>query len=200
MSDQKNNNDERDRREFFRMDDEVNLSFELLTEEEVPKRVDKLAFGLTDSLTVMTRMSSISQQMTATLHRIDQREPDIADYLRGLDEKIEILAQSYLSKNSELTNLPKQIVNLSAGGIAFMVDEAIVLGTPLEVKLLLFPSYTGLLVIGRVVSCDSSATGGYQIRIDFEYIRDNDRDALIRHILRRQGETLRRMREEREAE
>jgi hypothetical protein len=143
-------------------------------------------------------MSSISQQLAATLHRIDQREPDTADYLRGLDEKIELLAQSYLSKNSELTDLPKQIVNLSAGGIAFTADKVVALGVPLEVKLLLFPSYTGILVIGRVVSCAPSDKGGYHVRIDFEYIRDNDRDALIRHILRRQGELLRRMREERD--
>ncbi len=197
MSDQKDKNLEKDRRKFFRLDDKVNLSFELLTEEEMPSRINELTFGLTD-LTVLTRMSSITQQLAATLHRIDQREPDIADYLRGLNEKIELLAQSYLSKNSELTDLPKQIANLSAGGIAFTVDEAIELGAPLEVKLLLFPSYTGILVIGRVVSCDPSDIGGYQVRIDFEYIRDNDRDALIRHILRRQGELLRRMREERD--
>ncbi len=197
MSDQKDKNCEKDRRKFFRLDDKVNLSFELLTEEEMPSRINELTFGLTD-LTVLTRMSSITQQLAATLHRIDQREPDIADYLRGLDEKIELLAQSYLSKNSELTDLPKQIANLSAGGIAFTVDEAIELGAPLEVKLLLFPSYTGILVIGRVVSCELSDIDGYQVRIDFEYIRDNDRDALIRHILRRQGELLRRMREERD--
>ncbi len=191
---------EKDRREFFRLDDNVNLSFEVLTEEEMLERVNELTLGLTDSLTVMTRMMSISQQLTANLHRIDQRDPDIADYLRGLDEKIEILAQTYLSKNSDLSDLPKQTVNLSAGGIAFRVDDVIAIGAPLEVKLLLFPSYSGILVYGRVVSCDPSDENSYQVRIDFECIRDCDRDVLIRHILRRQSESLRRRREEREAE
>ncbi len=191
---------EKDRRQFFRLDDKVNLGFEILTEEEMLTRVNELTLGLTDSLTVMTRMTSISQQLAASLHRIDQRDPDIADYLRGLDEKIEILAQTYLSKNGDLSDLPKQTVNLSAGGIAFTVDEAISLSAPLEVKLLLFPSYTGILVYGRVVSCEASSEESYQVRIDFEFIRDSDRDVLIRHILRRQGELLRRKREEREAE
>jgi hypothetical protein len=201
MSKQNNIIDEKERREFFRLDDEVNLSYEILTETLLPKRVDELSFGLTDSLTVMTRLSSIGQQMATALHRIEQRDSDVADYLRGLDEKIEILAQTYLSKDIALAALPKQIVNLSAGGIAFAVEAMVEVGTPLEVKLLLFPSYTGIVVIGRVISCDAAEEeGGYQVRIDFEYIRDNDRDALIRHILRRQGESLRRMREAREAE
>ncbi|MCF6281023.1 MAG: PilZ domain-containing protein [Candidatus Polarisedimenticolaceae bacterium] len=200
MSDAKKENDEKDRREFFRLDDKVNLSFKCLTEDEMSNGVKELAFGLTDSLTIMTRMSSITQQLSASLHRIDQRDPDTADYLRALDEKIEILAQTYISKNSDLVEQPTQVVNLSAGGIAFEVEEPVTLQIPLEVKLLLFPTYTGILIYGRVISCDASKEGGYQIRVDFEFIRDNDRDALIRHILRKQGESLRRIREEREAE
>lgn len=201
MSNQEKQSRDQDRREFFRLDDQVSLSYRAIPEEEMPKGIGELVYSPSDGLTVLTRLTGISQQLTATLHRIDQQNPDLADYLRALDEKMEILAQAYLSRNSDMVEQATQRVNLSAGGIAFASDELYQMGTPLEIKLLLFPSYTGVMAYGRIVSCDAfEEDEGYQIRVDFELIRDSDRDALIRHILRRQGEHLRRMREEREAE
>ena len=203
MSDQEKQNSDQERREFFRIDDRVNLSYQIVSEEELAKRIKALECSPSDGLTVMTRLTSISQQLAATLHRIDQQNPDVADYLKSLDQKLEVLAQTFLSRNSDLVEQPAQMVNLSAGGIAFSVVDEIEQGTPLEVKLLLSPTYTGILTYGRIVSCDPTEDeedDSYQVRVDFEHIRDSDRDALIRHILRRQGEHLRREREEREAE
>lgn len=201
MSDQKSVSIDQDRREFFRLDDQVNLSHRVISEDELPKGVGDIAYGPSDGLSVMTRLTHISHQLTATLHRIDQQNPDLADYLRALDEKMEILAQTFLSQSNGLIEQPTQRVNLSAGGIAFVTETSYQLETVLEIQMLLFPSYSGIMAYGRVVSSDPSEEGdGYQTRIDFECIRDSDRDALIRHILRRQGEYLRQMREEREAE
>lgn len=201
MSDQEKQDSDQERREFFRIDDRVNLSYQIVSEEELAKRVKALECSPSDGLTVMTRLTSISQQFAATLHRIDQQNPDVADYLKALDQKLEVLAQTFLSRNSDLVEQPTQIVNLSAGGIAFSVVDEIEQGTPLEVKLLLSPTYTGILTYGRVVSCDpAEEDDSYHVRVDFEHIRDSDRDALIRHILRRQGEYLRRRREEGDVE
>ena len=55
---------------------------------------------------------------------------------------------------------------------------------------MLLPDNAGLLAFGEVINCEKHQDG-YLIRVDFTYMRDEDRDLLIRHIMRKQGEMLR---------
>jgi hypothetical protein len=65
--------------------------------------------------------------------------------------------------------------------------------------MLLFPSFTGLLIYGTVVDASppSEALGEeagrfeHLVRIEFTHIREQDRELLIRHLLRRQSDQLR---------
>ena len=201
IDNQEKNQDER--REFFRIDDSVQVSYRVITADEVPETIDEqLRAG--DRFTVMTRLQEISQHLSASLHRIEQRDTDIADYLKALDEKINLLGRSFLTEERELLDQPSQSVNLSAGGLAMDTTERVEVGSLVEIKLLLLPSYAGLLAYGEVVGVDSSegedADYPYHVRINFNLIRGSDQDALIRHITRRQGEMLRRRREQRDLE
>ncbi|MBT2989986.1 MAG: hypothetical protein B6D72_14445 [gamma proteobacterium symbiont of Ctena orbiculata] len=190
-----------ERREFFRIDDSIQVSYRVITRNELPSSIDEQLQG-TDRFTVMTRLQTISQHLSAPLHRIEQRDPDIADYLKALDEKINLLGQSFLADENELLNRPSSTVNLSAGGLAMDITEMLEVGELVELKLLLLPSYTGIIAYGDVVGIEET-TGSdtaypYHTRINFNLIRSSDQDALIRHITRRQGEMLRLRREKQE--
>ncbi|MES9990703.1 MAG: PilZ domain-containing protein [Candidatus Thiodiazotropha sp.] len=187
-----------ERREFFRIDDSIQVSYRVIAQDELPSSIDEQLQG-TDRFTVMTRLQTISQHLSAPLHRIEQREPDVADYLKALDEKINLLGQSFLADENELLNRPSRTVNLSAGGLAMDITEKLGVGDLVELKLLLLPSYTGIIAYGEVVgieeTADADPTYPYHIRINYNLIRNSDQDALIRHITRRQGEMLRQRRE-----
>jgi hypothetical protein len=187
-----------ERREFFRIDDSIQVSYLVISRDEMPESIDERLSG-SDRFTVMTRLQTISQHLSAPMHRIEQRDPDVAEYLKALDEKINLLGQSFLAEEKELLDRPSRAVNLSAGGLAMDVHEKRALGELVEIKLLLLPSYTGILAYGEVVGVDQIAEGDgdypYHIRINFILIRSSDQDALIRHITRRQGEMLRKRRE-----
>ncbi|MCU7810843.1 MAG: PilZ domain-containing protein [Candidatus Thiodiazotropha sp. (ex Notomyrtea botanica)] len=189
-----------ERREFFRIDDAIQVSYSVIQAADLPASIDDRLQD--DRFSVMTRMQAISQHLSAPLHRIEQRDPDVADYLKALDEKINLLGQSFLAEESELLGQPSRSVNLSAGGLAMDIIEPLELGDLVEIKLLLLPSYTGVLAYGEVVGVDASQDGdaGYphHVRINFSLIRNSDQDALIRHIMRRQGEMLRQRREQQE--
>jgi hypothetical protein len=192
-----------ERREFFRIDDSIQVSYRVIPAAEVPSNInDQMRAG--DRFTVMTRLQEISQHLSASMHRIEQRDIDIADYLKALDEKINLLGRSFLTEERELLDQPSQKVNLSAGGLGMDITEQVDVGAMVEVKLLLLPSYTGLLAYGEVVGVEPSdgehAEYPYHVRINFTLIRGSDQDALIRHITRRQGEMLRHRREIREAQ
>ena len=191
-----------ERREFFRIDDSIRLSYNVVGQDEVP--VDLEARVQNDRFSVMTRLQAISQHLSAPLHRIEQRDPDAAVYLKALDDKITLLGQSFLAEEQELLGEPAREVNLSAGGLAMDVAEPMTMGDRVEIKLLLLPSYTGVLAYGEVVGVETG-TGPesdfpHRVRINFTLIRGVDQDALIRHILRRQGEMLRKRREAQEAD
>ncbi len=186
-----------ERREFFRIDDSIQVSYRVVEPRDMPDSVDDQRLK-NDRFTVMTRLQSISQHLSAPLHRIEQRDPDVADYLRSLDEKITLLGQSFLSEEREILGQPSQAVNLSAGGLAMDVATPLALGAQVEIKLLLLPSYTGVIAYGEVVGAEPSSEGHadypHHVRINFTLIRSSDQDALIRHIMRRQGEMLRQRR------
>ncbi|MEJ2395934.1 MAG: PilZ domain-containing protein [Candidatus Thiodiazotropha sp.] len=189
-----------ERREFFRIDDSIRVNYRVIDASSVPVDIDERVSN--DRFSVMTRLQGISQHLSAAFHRIEQRDPDVADYLKALDEKINLLGQSFLAEEKELLGQPSQSVNLSAGGLAMDVAEQLATGDRVEIKLLLLPSYTGVLAYGEVVAVDDNPQPDdgypYHVRINFTLIRNIDQDALIRHILRRQGEMLRQRREERE--
>ena len=70
-------------------------------------------------------------------------------------------------------------------------------GTSLEIRMLLFPSFTGLLIYGTVIESSPASTDEsseryrHFARIEFSHIREQDRELLIRHLLRRQGDQMR---------
>jgi hypothetical protein len=199
-----NNKENRDeRREFYRIDDSIQVSCRVIKDHELPTSIDQqLQAG--DRFTVMTRLQEISQHLSASLHRIEQRDLDIADYLKALDEKVNLLGRSFLTEERELLEKPSQVVNLSAGGLAMDVTQRIEVGSLVELKMLLLPSYTGVLAYGEVVATEAAHQEDpqypYHIRVNFTLIRGTDQDALIRHITRRQSEMLRLRREQREQE
>ena len=193
---------EQDRREYFRVDDSVSLSFQVVPESSLQAKLERLDKGLDDKFTVMANLAVISQEMAGTLRKIEGESPDTARYLKSLDKKIDLMGSAFAAWSSDLSDQPVDTVNLSAGGIAFHTPEPIAVGADIELKLLL-PSFTGLLIYGEVVACDKvnapPEDAPYQARVNFTHLREKDRDLLIRHILKRQSEMLRQLREQQDS-
>jgi hypothetical protein len=202
MADDQQSNRSRERRDYFRIDDTVALSFQAVPQGSLPKRLERQEKGLESEFTIMGNLTVISQEMSGVLRKIEGESPDIARYLKSLDQKIDLLGKAFLTWTSEMADQPASAVNLSASGMAFDTPEPTAIGTLLELKILL-PFFTGLILYAEVVACEKLQTGEsgapvYQTRVTFQHLRDRDRDVLIRHVLQRQSEHLRKQRLERE--
>jgi len=186
-----------DRRSFFRIDDSVRLSLRRVPADELAARLDRLEQDLAGNFTVMSSLAAITSQMAIGLRRIENRDPDVAAYLRAIDQKIEVIGRAFIAQEPELMAEAAVPVNLSAGGMCAGVEEPYEAGTPLEIRMLLFPSFTGLMIYGTVVesmvATDAAPSDRYRhlARIEFTHIREQDRELLIRHLLRRQSDQLR---------
>lgn len=187
----------KDRRNFFRIDDTVRMSLRRVPPEELEKRLDRHEHDLAGNFTVLSSLTAITAQMTAGLRRIENRDPDLAAYLRAIDQKIEVIGRAFIAEEPDLVAEVAVPVNLSAGGMCAGVEEHYEPGTQLEIRMLLFPSFTGLMIYGSVVECSPAegedASAGFQhlARIEFSHIREQDRELLIRHLLRLQSNQLR---------
>ena len=193
-----------ERRRFFRVSDTISLSFRPVAEQEIAARKELFEQEHESDFMIMGSLAAVTQQMSGVLHKIESSDPDIANYLKALDSKIDLLGRAFLSRYFDLADQPERFVNISASGISFNAAERVAPGTFIELKLLLQPSFTGILIYGEVVSCEksdlSNCDANYTLRVDFTHINSSDQDVLIRHVIKRQSKLLREKRKAQEAE
>ncbi len=191
-----------ERRGYFRIEDAISLSYQTVAPDLLDKKLEQLESGLDTDFTVMSSLALITQEMAGVLRKIDVQSPDMARYLSALDRKIDLLGRALLVQTSDLSEQPARAVNISASGMSFSASDPLVVGSMLELKLLLLPTFTGVLTYSEVISCARenfpSEIAGYRIRVNFTHLREADKDVLIKHVLHRQSEILRLRREKTE--
>lgn len=187
-----------ERREYFRIDDEVYLELKSLSEREYQALATQPLEHLGTAAELPLQLSALNAQSHNLLASIRKTHPDIAQYLALLEKKTELVLRAVVGSQSELQTTPNMRVNLSGGGLAFHSAHPLSPGSGLELQLMLFPSHLFIHCLGTVVHCDSVAAisgKSYHIGIDFTHISQIARDAIVRHTLELQSAQLRRARE-----
>lgn len=200
MSEQDLSNRSEERREYFRIEDEVLLGIRLLTAQDVTHCVDRITERIPDRFTVAANFAVNSRAMARLLHSFSSQSPDAARFMKLMDQKVNHLARLFVLEEVEKGEYPKLNVNISAGGIVFPSLREFAKDDLLEVRLVLYPAMTGILTVARVVYCERLATTAdelpWQIAVEYQHIRESDRDLLCSHIMNRETELLRKQRGE----
>lgn len=179
----------RERRRYFRIEEHVILVFREVEAKAVPADASFREVAL-DPFALGSQLELLSLESRALMRRIERDEPDIAEYLKLLERKIELIARSVVSAETDLADHSPREVNLSASGMAFLSENAYTPGQVLELKLALLPNLLGVAAYGRVIYCRKQVLG-YRIGVDFIGLSERDRELLIRHITKRQSRQLR---------
>lgn len=197
------NNDANNRRRFFRIVDEVGVSYRVLSQTECDAKGDE-SESVSHYVDTMSVMHKYSEDIGAALERLEKTSPDTALVLDCLNKKVDAFLMML-----ELDNLVTQRAchrveeaSISASGIAFPVPEQVTPDSMLVLDLLLRPSSNHVNAMGRVISCEALSSAdselGYYLRVEFIDMNDKDRETLIQHIVQRQGALLRALRDEME--
>ena len=185
---------EEDRRRFFRIDDAVNLYYKVVDEKTV-NSANKMSDNVLSSCSLVTSLDVLSQKSKVIVNRIEKKEPDVAEYLKLMDSKISLLTQAVLQKENDLSGSELCNTNLSASGLAIEVDAPVKEGEYIEVKLFLSSCVAVILLYGKVIYCKknshSKSASPYQVGIDYINLREEDREVLIKHIVKRQMQQIR---------
>jgi len=196
-----NDKDEKcgERREYFRIEDRVVLDCEPIGEEGMSLLRERLDGRVPDRFSVAASFATHSRAMNHLLNGFSGRSAELDRYLRMMDQKLNQLARLFIIEEMDMANRPVLDVNLSAGGLVFPSSDFYDPGQLLQLRLVLLPELLGILVGARVVYCDKAVPGSaeypWQVAVEYDCIRESDRDLLCSHIMARQTEQRRQQRE-----
>jgi hypothetical protein len=128
-----------ERRQFFRVDDEVNLVYKKIDEKKA-LQASCVSDNVLGNCSLSAALDAVSQESALLLHRLEKSHPDVADYLKFIDNKIGLLAQAIVLQSGQFNKNNSRNANLSATGIAFDSEEAFQEGDYLEIRILLVNS------------------------------------------------------------
>jgi hypothetical protein len=175
---------EDERRRYFRIIDEVALSFTLLTDETQGDAEDlNQEFHMSLEIQIRHAMADLRSQSSKVAHVLDLINQKI-NLLRSAEEKD---GSAPIFKDA----------NLSACGVAFTWHENLPINQQLIVNLYLQPNHelirTEAHVAGVTINQDAGALPeeSYIVRLDFDNIKKNYQELLIQHVVQRQGHQLR---------
>jgi hypothetical protein len=183
-----------ERRQFFRVDDEVNLVYVKIDEKQIMEG-SYVSENILGNWPLSSALEMVTQESALLFHKIANNHPDVADYLKLIDNKIELLGQAMVMQSGQFNKNNIRNANLSATGVAFDSEEAFQEGDYLEIKILLVNSMAVVVACGKVVYCKKSQSDEvrhpYTIGVDYVSIKDQDRELLIKHVVKRQLQQIR---------
>jgi len=183
-----------DRRRYFRIDDEVNLFYKKVDEKEI-NDFSYVSDDILSTSSLSAAMDMLAQEAQLILRRVERSDPDIADYLKLMDDKIDLIGRALVMQGTNFTEQSARNVNLSAAGLAFDCEEALQAGDFLEIKMLLTSCMAVIVTFVKVINCRKNENPDsefpYMIGVDYLNIKDQDRELLIKHVVKRQMQQIR---------
>jgi hypothetical protein len=187
-----------ERRRFFRIDDEVCLEYEIISEEEYLNAPQELEQVQQTSFGLSADFATMNFEYSPILNSIRSSNPEIAQYFDFLNRKMDALSQRLLERDIPCEESLRMTVNISASGIAFHSSKKLEDNQPLRIRLVLLPEKIGILVFGRVRHNHDREEDKEMISIDFEHLRYQDQELMIKHNLNKQMLELRQRSEQKD--
>jgi hypothetical protein len=129
------------------------------------------------------------------LNRLQQRDKDLADFLKHLDTKMNALLRKLRDEKTLFDELEPKRANLSGSGLAFSSAEPFTPEEKVELHIVLLPCYIYIYSIGKIVSSEADENDqegkSYKVAVEFILLMENDREKLIQHNFKKQSLALR---------
>ena|GEM_PF-459796 len=196
----------KERRRFYRIDDSVILNYMPFPEEQIDEAISRIEMLKSQHKLLQNSLGSIELRLDYLLEEISEPLPEIAEALKIINRKLSILSQfesptteSALGLSMESMNSEVHEVNMSGSGLAFSSPASFFHGEIMEIEFSLLPEYYNVRAIGKVVECreltEIDPEKKYKVAVDFIYLKEADREIIVAHILKKQGEELKNQRE-----
>jgi hypothetical protein len=174
-----------ERRSYYRINDIVGLTYNLLGEDNQNTASPSENLGL--SLTSL--LSEIDHEFNQITNTLWHEHPLMAKALGLLNRKLSIIAaHSLQDEEQSIEPYDEMMVNISGCGISFDCTEQLQTRDQLQLSLVLKPSNVMIDLEGEVISCEKQLTNTdkpYAIRVSFKE-NNSAQEQLIQHIVQKQ--------------
>jgi hypothetical protein len=180
-----------EKREFYRIDDEITMEFTPASSDDVSEALSLARALMPEAFQTLSQLRQIDGESQQLMQLIQNKHREIAAYLKIQNKKINLLAKTIASQLKG--DFKHYQVNISGKGLRFVHSTALPVDSLWQLRILLFPDCVGLACIAKVIACEP-VSKGYQVVFEFTDILQQDQDALIKHITQLQSEQLRKER------
>ena len=174
-----------ERREHFRINDNILLDYLPLTEIDVEAMGESITSFNDSNDQQCIKLNLVQSSFKSLIDQVDQSESLISNAVSTIDTHLNILRHAIQHEHIDFENTKEIEANLSGGGIACLIPEKIPVGTAVEVKVQLRPSGIKVHAVTRVISCREIKTAPqntpFYLRLKFTHLHDGDRALLVEH-------------------
>ena len=186
-----------ERRKFFRIQDSVLVKYRVVQHDMLEAERRGVELNRVRIDTARAALFGIETDFQNVCERVRREHPSIVEALELMNRKINLLerlvsADPMMPPSSDTVEHELKSVNISGGGMAIAASTPLAANAKLVIDLVLLPAHEPIRVFGSVVGSRPIEDGEHEVAIEFDQIRDEDREKLIQHVLQRQSESLRR--------
>lgn len=179
-----------DKRNYFRVDDMAYLSYRVVSWAEARESQTLDSSLPVHRHTIKANFDRLSRELQPLHNVIKSSNSKVAEYLAILDKKITLLSEYMLTEDTSENDVELQQVNIGGGGLLFISDNPIIESAMLELKLKLLPERICIFTYAKVISCTrfnvDNDTQAYRISVKYEFMNDDVRDLITRHVLHKE--------------
>lgn len=146
-----------------------------------------------------TDMSAIDQSALRSLQNLGNSAAQLVNFLNQQSQKIDLLIGYILSQQDEEQHR-YQGVMFGGGGIKLTTAKTFEVGQLLELKIFLLENNCAIYCYGEVIEVAVNENGVTEHKVTFHYIREEDREMLVRASLHEQSKQLQKLAESRKQE
>jgi len=179
-------NTDSERRDFYRIADTLSLEVKVIDAGLAQDIHSNPPFHVSPRLGLLTQFQHIDSEAAHFLRLIGEQSRPVAAYLKALNRKVELIARLVASEDAEVDETHDKDVEISEGGLNFVMKTPLEKGTHVALRIVMYPSFSGLLLSGQVNHCVSS-DNGFSIGVEFVNMLESDRQSIAKHILQKQS-------------
>jgi hypothetical protein len=172
--------------EFFAIQHEFSVNVRLVT-GELPN-YDQFIKSIPLPFKIATEVATIDHSALRPIQGLNQVAGHLVEFLNYQSQKIDMLI-SYILSQQDDENTRFAGVAFGGGGITFNAAEPFQCGDFIELKVFILDAHCALFCLAEIIEVNS-VSSHYQHKAIFHYIRNEDREALVRTSLHEQSKQL----------
>ncbi|TYK65500.1 PilZ domain-containing protein [Colwellia echini] len=140
-----------------------------------------------------TEMSSIDQSALRSIQNLGNSAAQLVSFLNQQSQKIDLLISYILSQQDDKQHRFSGL-QFGGGGIKFIAEKAFDIGQLVELKIFLLEHNCAIYCYGEIIEVEAETVNEKTThKVTFHFIREEDRETLVRASLHEQSKQLQKL-------